>query len=223
MKKLLSITLLAVLLLGLLSCGQKELPNADLTITFMETGKSDAILIKHKGTNILIDTGYAANAHEIENTLSREGVEKIDYMILTHYDKDHIGSAPTLMHTYEIGMIYAPDFVVETNEYASLMTTIQQMEIPLTKLNERVTISLSDGATLKLSPTELTPTDDNNQSIICALNWDDFGCLFLADALKDRLVEYAAEDQTTYDVVKLPHHGNYNKKLEEAGLGGSRL
>ena len=214
MKKIISFGLLLVLCLGLFACAEPPLEEADLVISFLKTGKSDAILIKIGSTSILIDTGYATSMSEIDNALEREGVERLDYLILTHFDKDHIGSAPTLLTRYEVGQVYMPNFTVDTDEYRTLITTLASTEVPCTRLDKDTTLTLPEGATLRVSPTLLTPTDDNNQSLICALNWDDFGCLFLADALKDRLEEYWETDTATYDVVKLPHHGNYYKKLE---------
>ncbi len=216
MRKLLICLLLVSVCLGIVACGETpELESGDLTISFLSVGKADAILLKTESTSVLIDTGYDTSVNIVADTMEQEGIEKIDYMILTHFDKDHIGAAPALLANYEVGQVYMPSLAVESDEYTALMNALAHTGVPYTRLTEDAEITLPEGATLRLNPSSLITDDENNHSIITALNWGEFGCLFLADALKDRLEEYRDIDASNYEVVKLPHHGNYYKKLEE--------
>ena len=216
MKKLLICLLVLSICAGIVACGEETpLESGDLVISFLSVGKADAILLKTASTSILIDTGYDTSAGIIADAMAREGIEKIDYMILTHYDKDHIGSASAIMTHYDIGQVYLPDFVTDSDEYHLMMDALHDCHISYQKISENVEIRLPEGATLTLNPTALSPDDENNHSIITSLRWGEFSCLFLGDALKDRLKEYENIDTSSYDVVKLPHHGNYYKKLEE--------
>jgi beta-lactamase superfamily II metal-dependent hydrolase len=216
MKKLLIYVLLISVFLGLVACGETPpLETGDLVISFLSVGKADAILMKTESTSILIDTGYNTSVNIIADAMKKEGIEKLDYMILTHFDKDHIGSAPAILNNYPVGQVYMPAPPVVSDEYTALMNTLEHIDVAYTRLTEDVEISLSDGATLRLNPSRFIDEDENNHSIIAALNWGEFGCLFLADALKDRLEEYRDIDTSNYEVVKLPHHGDYYKKLEE--------
>ncbi|MBR5746568.1 MAG: MBL fold metallo-hydrolase, partial [Clostridia bacterium] len=67
-----------------------------LTFDVLDIGKADCIVMRHKGQVLLIDTGEEENLPEIESHLSSRGISKIDYLILSHFDKDHVGGAAVM-------------------------------------------------------------------------------------------------------------------------------
>lgn len=214
-KRLLASLLLSAIVLSLF-CACGTIDSHSLNVLFLNSGKSDCILIRTKSTTILVDTGYSQSADAIVGTLEEEGVKQIDYMILTHYDKDHIGSAATLLRTFPVGQVYLPDYDTDTKDYRRLVLALDETETPVVTVRETIALKLKEGATVRICPTQLTDVEDeNNYSLITSVRWGDFGLLLLGDALKDRITEYMAQDTDVYQVVKLPHHGDYFKKLEE--------
>ena len=57
-------------------------------VTFFDVGKGDAILIETAGHRMLIDAGYDDTVGVILDYLREKGVKKLDYMVITHFDKD---------------------------------------------------------------------------------------------------------------------------------------
>ena len=106
-RRVLLCLLLFALLCPLVACGRKP-ETGDLTGVFMNVGKADAILLYTADTTVLIDTGYADSFSTVEKVLKREGKRRIDYLILTHYDKDHIGGAPAVLDRFEVGRCCFP-------------------------------------------------------------------------------------------------------------------
>ena len=64
--------------------------NISLEVTILDTGKSDCIFIEIGDKTIMIDTGLDRNGEQILASLHEKGIDHIDYLILTHLDKDHI-------------------------------------------------------------------------------------------------------------------------------------
>mgnify|MGYP004607298755 FL=1 len=211
--RLLCVALLLVTLGSAAACGKKP-ETGDLTGVFMNVGKADAILLYTADTTVLIDTGYADSFSTVERVLKREGRRRIDYLILTHYDKDHIGGAPAVLDRFEVGEVLLPDFTTDSDAYIALTDALTRTSATVTRLRDPRTLPLADGCTARILPTQRTEvTDENNTSLITEVTYDGFGLLLLGDALKDRVEEYAAGMQGTYQVVKTPHHGDYFKAL----------
>lgn len=82
--------------------------NADVTIKLpfeidiLSTCKSDFILIECENKFIVIDCRLYENNTLIKDYLNYKGVNEIEYLILTHNDKDHIGSAPMILDNFKI-------------------------------------------------------------------------------------------------------------------------
>ena len=211
--RLLCVALLLVTLGSAAACGKKP-ETGDLTGVFMNVGKADAILLYTADTTVLIDTGYADSFSTVERVLKREGRRRIDYLILTHYDKDHIGGAPAVLDRFEVGEVLLPDFTTDSDAYITLTDALTRTSATVTRLRDPRTLPLADGCTARVLPTQRTGvTDENNTSLITEVTYDGFGLLLLGDALKDRVEEYAAGMKGTYQVVKTPHHGDYFKAL----------
>ncbi len=88
-----------------------EISDSNYKVHFIDVGQGDSSLIQFPdGKNMLIDTGD--NKSEVLKNLTRYldsvGVEKIDYLILTHTDSDHIGNADDILEMYEVDYIYLP-------------------------------------------------------------------------------------------------------------------
>ncbi len=211
--------------------GDDAFANAEhlLTIRVLETGKSDCILIKLDDTVILMDTADADDYAEISDTLESLAISSIDYLILTHFDNDHIGSAAKVIEDFEVAEVYMPNYVRDSGLYRSLIEALDENagRTSVTKLNDDTEIALPTGKLWinvsrvysNLSHEEPIPEDsmDNDLSLICGISLGEFSALFMGDAEKGRCEDFLAQTQYAgqYDFVKMPHHGNYNKALSD--------
>ena len=82
----------------------------DLKITFIDVGQGDAILVNlPDGKNMLIDAGESSAKDELDEHLIINGEKiKLDYVIATHTDSDHIGSMSYIYENYQVGYSYRP-------------------------------------------------------------------------------------------------------------------
>ena len=77
------------------------------TVTFIDVGQGDAILLRapFSSQSILIDTGPKVSYYLLKRCLDRFGIYEIDYLVVTHSDEDHIGNLKHLARDYLIGEI----------------------------------------------------------------------------------------------------------------------
>ncbi len=125
MKKLMTmITVCALLFCG---CGQKTTPvQTDLNVAFLGVGKGDCVVLWEKDFAVVIDTGYQDTGEMTLNFLKEKNIDKIDALVITHFDMDHIGGAATLMYNMEIDKICVPDYQVSTPYYQSFEAALKE-------------------------------------------------------------------------------------------------
>ena len=110
----------------------KRWVDADVTvklpfeIDILSTGKSDFILIESEGKFVVIDCGFYENATKIEKFLNYKGVEDIEYLILTHNDKDHIGGAPIILDNFKINNLVQADYEKSTVQYKNYLEAVKR-------------------------------------------------------------------------------------------------
>lgn len=188
-----------------------------LKMTFLDTGKSDCIIMEMGDAVVVNDTADADDAPVICAFLDEQGVERIEYLILSHFDKDHIGSAAVLLSKYEVGCVLMPDHEEDSEPYLMMTQALAQSGAEQRRLVEDCSFTLEGVAFTIDAPDEDSYDDDNNYSLITTISCGETRFLLMGDALKKRTGEFldseAGEEQ--YDLIKMPHHGDYNKKLPE--------
>lgn len=208
--------LLFCLLFLAVGCGSEK-QGARLTMTFLDTGKSDCIVIEAGEYVVINDTADEDDIDTICAFLDERQTEKIAYLILSHFDKDHIGSAAELTRRYEVGQVLMPDYEEDSEPYLALMEAVKETGTAYTRLREDVSFSL-DGIDFYVdAPQEAAYDNDNNYSLITAVTNDKNRFLLMGDAKKERTEEFLDSPVAgeRYELIKMPHHGNYNKKLKE--------
>lgn len=186
-------------------------------ITFFDTGKSDCILIETDGLTVLNDTADEDDYPMIQKALDEKQIERIDYMIISHFDKDHIGSAAKLIEKNDVGCVLMPGYWEDSDEYRTMMEAIQKKGVEKKVPEGNYEITMPEGRIEVNVPHESSYKDDNNYSLITTVTYKEHFVLLMGDALKNRTEEFLSDvslEEGQYDLIKTPHHGDYNKKLK---------
>ncbi len=222
---LLCLALLTALLAG---CGESPAAQVEpLTVTMLSVGKADAIVLQCAGEVMVIDAGEADDGKELVNFLAWQEIQRVDVLVITHFDRDHVGGAARLVKKLEVGRVILPDYEGQNEEYAALTAQLEESGITPERLAKPLKLRLGDAELLiepPLSyPEEITHDGmDNDLSLITTVTHGSQRLLFAGDAEKGRLQEWLSQDgRAPCGFVKMPHHGVYNKMLPEL-LGAIR-
>ena len=219
MKKLYFSVIILILPIVFASCfGANENTtetNTDLSVTVLKTGKSDAIIITDNGHTMLIDTAESEDSDKITDYLNDANITTIDYLVITHLDKDHVGGAASVIETVNVKKVYQSPNSESSEEYRAYLDALTNSGITAEKVTEKVNLTLGDAEITLLSPQKVYYENDNEYSVMVSLKYGDTSFLFAADALGERLEEYLADTTDTYDFLKVPHHGRVDKSTEK--------
>lgn len=184
-----------------------------LSVTFFNTGKADCILATYQDFVILIDTATEEYGPQIEQWLKERGIETVNYLILSHLDGDHMGSAKYLLQHFKIDKIIQPQYEKDTNGYRAYVQYLKEQNRTPVYGTADMDFELSD---LKLhiwSPKEKKYEKSNDYSLIVTLELGENKLMFCGDAEELRLAELENYPLEHYKLIKTPHHGQYTKSL----------
>ncbi|MBD5522235.1 MAG: MBL fold metallo-hydrolase [Lachnospiraceae bacterium] len=207
--------LLSVCVLFLLNgCGKQTSDSPEIRVTFFDVGKGDAILIETESHSVLIDSGYDDTSDIILDYLSERKIQRLDYMILTHFDKDHVGGADRILEAVDVACVLQPDYESDSKQYLEYLKTMKDkdMRAHLVVKTERLNL---DGADFLIYPPQQSEyeTEDNDFSLVISMTYGSRSFLFAGDCEEERLNELLsqAEFGLSHDVLKVPHHGRKEK------------
>ncbi len=211
--------ILCAALFAAAGCAAQENIEADqLSVKFFNAGKADAILLYTDESAVLIDTGLDGFAPYILHTLNELDIQTLDTLILTHFDKDHIGSADEILESVDVGRVLVSDWPKDSDEYADLMAALETagIESEVVFGDDQVSFML-DGAEYTVDgpdASDYDKDDSNNSSLIVTVQYGQTSFLLMGDAQNERIKEFLSQDSSEYDVLKVPYHGNYQKQLK---------
>lgn len=211
-----SVLLMLWLTAALCGCGKEE-SRALLKMTFLDTGKSDCIVIQAGESVVVNDAADEDDQEMICAFLDGLQTERIEYLVLSHFDKDHIGSADKLLQRYEVGCVLMPDYQEDSEPYLALMEALQETETESRRLRESYQFSLEGIEFYVDAPGEASYDNDNNYSLITRVTCNRNEILLMGDAQKQRTEEFLESTHLprSCDLIKMPHHGDYNKRLRD--------
>lgn len=213
--------LTAVLLLTALTAAGTVIPSKkdtaeDLEVHFFEAGAADAILLTTESSAVLIDAGEDGFGETILEYLGEKGIAQIDYLIITHFDQDHVGGAADVLEGISVGTVLQSNQPKDSDEYENYEAALNNTGIKAVTVRETYTFVL-DGVSYSIDPPRQTEYDEdksNNSSLIISVANGDNRFLFAGDAQTQRLEEFLETNSVTYDVLKMPHHGRDEPLLD---------
>lgn len=218
-KKILKSIAILAALIALCACNEKDetytetlTAENEFNISILKVGQADAIILKTKNHTAVIDCGEDDDGDEVVEHLTRTGSENIDYLFITHFDKDHVGGASEVLDNFEAAQVILPDYIGTSDEYKIFTGTLAEKNISPTLLDEKLVFTLDDVLFEVYPPQKQSyKGPDNDHSLIISVTHGNNKFLFAGDAEKDRLQELPKQLELDHDFLKMPHHGNYNK------------
>lgn len=113
-----------------------------MKVTYLNVGQGDCTIIQTEGHNAMIDAGNNHEGKDVVDYLNQQGIDKLDYLILTHPDADHIGGGDDVLEKIEVEQVIMPDVANDTMTYEEVMDDIEKENVPVEhpKVGRRVRI-----------------------------------------------------------------------------------
>jgi competence protein ComEC len=195
-------------------------------ITFLDVGHGDAIFVKTKtGKTMLVDGGGGApylpsgdtGARIVLPFLRYRGVNRLDFVIATHRDQDHIGGLFSVIRDIPVGKIFDSGVKSDTFEASDLEKIIKSRNIEMVTPAMLETLVIDDFTKITFlgPPKNLTTSSDknnltNNNSIAAILEMDKVKIMLSADIQTEAMTNLLGlGNKISADICKLPHHGGY--------------
>ncbi len=226
-KRTVSVIWLAVSFGLLIPVENLGLARPELEFTFVDVGQGDCILMRSKsGFTCLVDGGStdesSVGTYRIIPFLKAKGIGKLDYVIVTHADSDHISGIVELMEDnkkggIEIERLMLPKTTLIEENYESLVNLAEECEIPV--------VYIKGGDKLVAGSLELTclhpaadykAEDSNSYSTVLQVQYGEFRALLTGD-LGIEQEKLLVKKGILEDVLllKVAHHGSKNSTCEE--------
>lgn len=206
-----AVTLCAALLLTRFS-----VTSYPLTITMLDVGQGQSILLTSGGYTALIDCGGTkGNAGDTAaDYLQSLGISELDLLVLTHCHSDHANGVPELLSRVEISNLILPDLNEKESTYRDeILALSEQQGTDITLLSDNCALSLGETTLTLYAP--LGDGGANEEGLFALVTCSDFDFLITGDAndfVESLLVKY--NNLPDIEVLAAGHHGSKNSTSE---------
>ncbi|MEG0261113.1 MAG: MBL fold metallo-hydrolase [Lysinibacillus sp.] len=212
MKKILLVFATMLLLVGCTS--NRETPKTpakagdEMRVHFLDVGQGDSIFIESpNGQTMLIDGGVKGSGQEIVAYLKEQSIEKLDIVVATHPDADHIGGLIPVLNSMEIGQFYDSGKVHTSQTFEEMLTLIDTKDIPFHVPKTGDNLTFDEAVSVKVVSADEAASDNNDASIVLKVTYGDVSFLLTGDA-GVALEKTMLAQNVTATVLKAGHHGS---------------
>lgn len=181
----------------------------ELNMHAINIGRGDSILIESNNHYMLIDSGTSSASQTILDYLDKFNIpdNKIDYIVSTHPDGDHVGSFSSIFEKYDIGQVFYSPCPKASNSYIDFIATLKKEGCPFRTPIENETWQLGD-ATVQVVYDGSQGSTYNECSIVLKVTCDGKSILLTGDlpsTIERQLIQQGYNFKA--DILKIGHHG----------------
>ena len=178
----------------------------NFSVSFIDVGQADSVLIRNGNYNMLIDAGNNEDGEKLVNYFKSLRIEEFTYVFATHPHEDHIGGMDDIINNFKIDNYYMSNKLSTTKTFMDVLDALDGRNLKYTVPNKGDTLKLGD-ANIKV----IYPGDDksniNDSSIVLKITYGKNSFLLTGDATSNVERKIYNEDIKS-DVLKVAHHGS---------------
>lgn len=183
--------------------------NKNMSVSFIDCGQGDAILITSGSSAMLVDAGKASNVNNVINYIDSKGITVLDYVVASHFDEDHIGGMPSIYSRYQVkNSIYSPlnTSTQAANNYIYSVTNEQNSVYKTANVADKWSIG---NATVDVISDGKEYNNTNDSSVVLKVTCGNTDLLLTGDISstveRDLINKNASIDA---EILKVAHHGS---------------
>lgn len=188
----------------------------ELTVQFLDVGQGSAALIRQGSSSMLVDGGDREYSSYVVSFLKQQGITSLDYVVVSHYDSDHLSGIVGVLNAFECQQVLAPDYETDTRIYQSFRDVIREKKISVEYPRLGDTFSFGDSSFRVVSPASYTYEDANSNSLGIRLEYGKNSFLLCGDCTEESeqdLLYLGTELKS--DVYAANHHGSKYSNSQE--------
>ncbi len=207
-----------------------KIPNKNFEITGFDVGNADSFLIKTPNMRyIMIDTGRlpyrgtSSAQYIMLRYFKNKNIRKLEYLILTHFDNDHIGGALDILKNVKVKNVIVQSEECDTKNSCDILKYLKDNKINYAIAKNNDTIYAKDDVEIKTFSANLDESSaqkrklENENSIITLVSYKHKNSLFMGDAGVLAYKNIDAYLPRNIEILKVGHHGAKNT-VDEAML-----
>ena len=195
----------------------KEVPCEEDFVRFLDVGQGDSILISSNGYNALVDFGNKSDfGTELLDTLHGYGIERLDCVVLSHYDNDHVGGGSKIIQAIDTKYALLPELDDRSdNDFTNFQYAMENSHTEIHPVKLGSVINIGDFEITVLAYNK-NAENSNDASVVLMAELDgkkflltgDIGASVEKQMLADKI-------DVSCDVYKASHHGSRNSNTIE--------
>lgn len=186
-----------------------------MTVHFLDVGQGLSVLLESDGHYVLYDGGGPERSSYVVAYLKKQGVKKLDYLVASHYDMDHISGLVGVINVFPAETILGPDYVSDTDIYRSFMDGVAEKGEAVMHPAVGDTYSFGFATMEILAPLE-NYADSNECSLVIKVSCENTSMLLTGDASNQSENDMISQGKELLsDVLVVGHHGSEASTSEE--------
>jgi competence protein ComEC len=184
--------------------------NGKLQVLFLDVGQGGSqLLISPSGKTMLIDAGNNDKEEVMLAYLKKYQIEKLDLVVGTHPDADHIGGLDKVIDHTSVGRIYMPRVSANTKTFESLLQSIKNKNLQVQTAKAGLTLEWDEAVKLEMVAPVGTYDDPNNMSAVIKVTYGSTTFLLTGDAESQSEKDMGKSGvDLSATVLGVGHHGS---------------
>lgn len=186
----------------------KKYDSYPFALTMLDVGQGLCILVRSGEEYLVYDGGGRERSSYVVSFFKRNQVNKIKYLVASHYDEDHIAGLVGLLKTASVSTAIVPNYQANTKIYSSFQSALKKAgSVVYAKAGNRY--KMGEAYFDILYATDNTEEKENNKSTVIRIEYKNFSCIITGDAsveTETKLVNRG--EKLSCDLYVVGHHGS---------------
>lgn len=188
---------------------QPSYTEGELKVHFLDVGQGLSVLVQSEGQTLIYDGGDRKTSSFVVSYLKEQHVESIDYLISSHYDSDHMAGLIGCLKAFDVKNVISSDYVHDSQLYTSFVNAVKDKGLQMQHPSVGTTFQLGSASFEILAPSNINPSDSNNNSVAIKVTNGNNSIVLTGDAESPSETAMCSSGiDLNCDVLVLGHHGS---------------